>query len=341
VKQRSGPGGHLGNLDQTDPLRRAIALAVLGSALLVSSGPRGAQDRNPTNVHSSISVYDLDSRTTHVVYAADKLWEAPNWSPNGKYLLANSDGTLYKLVLDEHGQATPTRLKFDATYHCNNDHGISHDGKWLAFSADTEASDGSQVFVASLDDPEPKRLVSVVPSYFHGWSPDDGWLAFVGERNGHFNIFRVSAEGGSEERLTSQPGYDDGPDYSPDGKWIYINSNRSGSWKIWRIPADGAGPDDRRAERITDDEWEDWFPHPSPDGEWLVFLSFPKGTPGHDVKTKVELRMIPLPGARGPSAGTPSPQVVASFYGGQGTINVNSWSPDSKHFAFVRYAPLR
>jgi Tol biopolymer transport system component len=197
------------------------------------------------------------------------------------------------------------------------------------------------VFVASLDNLEPQRLVSIVPSYFHGWSPDDRWLAFVGERNGHFNIFRVSANGGSEERLTSRPAYDDGPDYSPDGKWIYINSNRSGSWKIWRIPSGGAGPDDAKAERMTSDEREDWFPHPSPDGRWLVFLSFPKGTPGHDVKTQVELRLMPLAGPGGPSTSKQPIQVVASIYGGQGTINVNSWSPDSKHFAFVRYAPLR
>jgi Tol biopolymer transport system component len=148
--------------------------------------------------------------------------------------------------------------------------------------------------------------------------------------------------GGSEQRLTSNPAADDGPDYSPDGKWIYINSNRSGTWDIWRFPPDGAGPGDGKAERITSDELEDWFPHPSPDGKWLVFLSFPKGTPGHNVKTDVQLRMMAMPSSAahlsqkqlGPI------QSLAHIFGGQGTINVNSWSPDSKKFAFVSYEVL-
>jgi TolB protein len=297
------------------------------------------QTSNPTNVRSAISVYDLRSKRTRIVYTADRLWEAPNWSPDGQYLLANSGGMLYKLALDKAGQAGPEKLGLDSAYRLNNDHGISHQGKLLAFSADTGLSHGSEVFVASLDDWKPRLLVSTVPSYFHGWSPDDRWLAFVGQRNGNFSIFRVSARGGSEERLTSGA-YDDGPDYSPDGKWIYINSNRSGSWKIWRIPASGAGPDDVRAQRITGDDREDWFPHPSPDGKWLVFLSFPKGTPNHDVKTQIELRMMPLPSSDVSAADAEPIEVLTSFFGGQGTINVNSWSPDSKKFAFVRYALL-
>jgi Tol biopolymer transport system component len=191
--------------------------------------------------------------------------------------------------------------------------------------------------VASVDGSNPRLLVAAVPSYFHGWSPDGRMLAFVGQREGKYNLFRVPASGGEEQRLTSNSPYDDGPDYSRDGKWIYFNSNRSGGWDIWRIPPDGAGPGDAKAERVTSDEWEDWFPHPSPDGKWLVFLSFPKGTPGHNDKLEVQLRMIPLPGARIKPA---KAQVLAKFFGGQGTINVNSWSPDSRRFAYVVYEPL-
>ena len=140
--------------------------------------------------------------------------------------------------------------------------------------------------------------------------------------------------GGAEDRLTASPGYDDGPDYSPDGRWIYLNSDRSGSWDIWRIPADGAGPDDAHAERVTSDEWEDWFPHPSPDGRWIVFLSFPKGTEGHPANRHVMIRRIPMPGDTPAPA---HPEVLMQFLGGQGTMNVNSWSPDSQKFVFVRY----
>jgi TolB protein len=165
----------------------------------------------------------------------------------------------------------------------------------------------------------------------------------VGKRADHFNIFRIPVSGGVEQQLTSNPGNDDGPDYSPDGNWIYINSNRSGGWNIWRFPADGAGPDDGKADRVTRDELEDWFPHPSPDGRWLVFLAFPKGTPGHDVKTNVQLRMIPMTqSARGVAKQGSAAviEVLAHIFGGQGTINVNSWSPDSRKFAFVSYELL-
>jgi TolB protein len=300
------------------------------------------QSQNPSNVRSKISIYDLESKSIRVVYAADKLWEAPNWSPDGKYLLANSGGALYRFVLDANEKAQPEKLGLDAAYECNNDHGITRDGKLLAFSARYGSSQDSQVFVASSDGAKPRLLTANHPSYFHGWSPDGKWLAFVGKRNDHFNIFRIPVGGGNEERLTSSPVNDDGPDYSPDGKWIYINSNRGG-WDIWRFPAEGAGPSDGKAERVTSDELEDWFPHPSPDGKWLVFLSFPKGTPGHDVKTNVQLRMMPMP-ASAPQVGTQGEagpiQSLAQIFGGQGTINVNSWSPDSKKFAFVSYEVL-
>ena len=120
--------------------------------------------------------------------------------------------------------------------------------------------------MAFSDGTKPLLITQNHPSYFHGWSPDGKWLAFVGKRGEHFNIFRIQG-GGTEQQLTSSAVDDDGPDCSPDGKWIYINSNRSGGWDIWRFPADGAGPGDGKAERITSDELEDWFPHPSPDGK--------------------------------------------------------------------------
>ena len=298
------------------------------------------QNQNPSDVRSKISIYDLDSKSIRVVYAADKLWEAPNWSPDGKYLLANSGGALYRLALNADEKAQPEKLALDAAYECNNDHGITRDGKLLAFSAKHGAAQESRVFVASSDGANPRLLTPNSPSYFHGWSPDGKWLAFVGKRGDNFNIFRIPVADGGEQRLTSSPVADDGPDYSPDGKWIYINSNRSGGWDIWRFPAEGAGPNDAKAERITSDESEDWFPHPSPDGKWLVFLSFPKGTPGHNVKTKIQLRMIPMPQDAVGKGAASSIQVLTQIFGGQGTINVNSWSPDSKKFAFVNYELL-
>jgi Tol biopolymer transport system component len=208
----------------------------------------------------------------------------------------------------------------------NNDHGISADGKLYAISA-------GPIYVMPSAGGTPRRVTAESPSYFHGWSPDGQRLAYCARRQGNFDLYDISVDGGSERRLTTHSGYDDGPDYTPDGRWIYFNSDRSGSWDVWRIPSSGAGANDELAERITSDDWEDWFPHPSPDGKWIVFLSFMKGTKGHPPNQHVLLRRMPLAG--GPI------EVIGKLFGGQGTINVNSWSPDSRRFAFVRYEVTR
>ena len=176
------------------------------------------------------------------------------------------------------------------------------------------------------------------PSYFHGMSPDGKWLAYTAQRNGDFDLHRIPTAGGEEQRLNRADGLDDGPDYSPDGKWIYLNSIRTGNFDIWRIPADGAGPGDAKAQQVTNDDWEDWFAHPSPDGKWMVLISFEKGTEGHPQNKNVRLRLMPLPGD---NPGPGQPETIVELFGGQGTINVNSWSPDSKKFAFVSYELLK
>lgn len=308
--------------------RWAAASTIVFTSLLFSQGAAVPIKK------SFISVYRLNDGSTQVIYTADKLIEAPNWSPDGKKLLVNTGGDLYNLPVDGGATAQLQKIDLGSVSHCNNDKGFSPDGKLLAFSARVNAP-GSQVYTLPAEGGTPKLIIPETPSYFHGFSPDGRWMAIVAQRNGNFDLFRVPAEGGGQERLTSHAGYDDGPDYSPDGKWIYFNSNRSGSWDIWRMPADGAGPGDAKAEQVTNDEMEDWFPHCSPDGKWLLFLTFPKGTAGHNDHTEVKLRMVPLPGTHLQQHAPP--RELTHFFGGQGTINVNSWSPDSSRFAFVRY----
>ena len=262
---------------------------------------------------SKITVFDTATRTEKTVYTQDDVVEAPNWSRDGKFLLVNTGGNLYRLPV---GGAEPAKLEKIVLgaggYRCNNDHDLSRDGKWLAFSASTPSSRSSQVFLANADGSGVKVLVETAPSYFHGWSPDAKWLAFVGQRNGKYELYRVPAAGGPEERLTSKGAYDDGPEYSPDGKWIYFNSDRSGGWDIWRMPPEGAGPDDARAQQITSDELQDWFPHISPNGKWMVFLSFPKGVKTHDDKMEgVSLRMMATPGKR---LKAPKIEILKTFF---------------------------
>jgi TolB protein len=316
---------------------------IFSNVSVEAQAPPAARPPQPS-YRSKISIYDMRDKSIRTVYQADTLFEAPNWTHDGKNLLVNSGGKLYRIPMDS-SNATPEPINIDPSLRLNNDHAPSWDGKYIAFSASSPASRQSQVYLANADGSNAHVMVTTTPSYFHGWSPDGKYLAYVYQHpaaNGvaaNYDIFRIPAAGGESEQLDFNAGYDDGPDYSPDGKWIYFNSDRSGGWDIWRIPADGAGPGDQKAERVTSDELEDWFPHPSPDGKWLLFLSFPKSTENHNGKLPgAALRMMPMPGAR--LAKTPQIQVVTTFFGGQGTINVNSWSPDSTRFAFVIYEPL-
>jgi len=180
----------------------------------------------------------------------------------------------------------------------------------------------------------PKRITALTPSYLHSWSPDGKWLLYTGGRNGNFDIYKMASDGsGKEIRLTTDPALDDGPEFTPDGKYIYFNSARTGLMQIWRMKPDGSSQ-----EQVTSDGWNNWFPHISPDGQWMVWLSFPPGTEGHnDRMPGMQLRLARTPGE---SAAAQEIQVLSDFYGGQGTINVNSWSPDSKQFGYVIYEPI-
>ena len=319
-----------------------------------------------SNYRSKIAIYDLATRSYRVVHEVDGVMEAPNWCPDGQSLLLNQNGGLYRLALGNASNGSrllpflePARFwevpdsgtrellhiasRERLPNWCNNDHGISVDGRRMALSIEqrpTPSSEGStsRVCVARSDGSRMRIVTPLAPSYFHGWSPDGAGLVFVGERgDGKYEIYRISADDGDEVRLTSAGGDDDGPEYAPNGNWIYFNSNRTGRWEIWRIPSSGGGTNDTLAQQVTHDEPENWFAHPSPDGKWLVFLAFPPGTLGHNCKMDgVMLRMMRLPDELLESSEV---ELLTTFYGGQGTINVNSWSPDSKQFAFVIYEP--
>ncbi len=315
---------------------RTNILAVVACWLPLLTHPAGFAQQ--PSYRSKIAIFDLRLRTTTVIHEGDGIIEAPNWSRDGKHLLVNSRGDLYRIAPAQGAKLEKLELGAGG-YRCNNDHDYSRDGRWLAFSASSAQSRQSQVYVSKADGTDVRLLTPMAPSYFHGWSPDGKWLAFVGQRNGKYELFRVPFEGGPEVRLTSAGAYDDGPDYSPNGKWIYFNSNRGGGWDIWRIPASGGGDKDKLAERVTNDEWEDWFPHPSPDGKSMVLISFPKGTEGHNGRMEgMALRLAKMPGSK---AAVKNVETLTIFFGGQGSFNVNSWSPDSKRFGYVIYELAR
>jgi Tol biopolymer transport system component len=269
---------------------------------------------------SSLEILDVDTGARRLVHRARVHFEAPNWSRDGKTLIVNGSGGLFTIPVDG-GTLAP--LEIGALRRCNNDHGLSPDGRWLAVSA----QDGgpSRVFVLPSAGGEPRLVTPKGPSYWHGWSPDGKTLAYCAQRDGAFDVYTIPVDGGPETRLTDAPGLDDGPEYAPDGRTIFWNSERSGVMRIWRMRPDGS-----QQEPMTNDaEYADWFPHPSPDGRRLLFLSYASNVKGHPPDEDVVLRMATLPDGK--------PRVVASLFGGQGTINVPSWSPDGKSVAFVSY----
>ena len=269
---------------------------------------------------STLETVPIASKDRRAIYVTTNLIEAPNWSRDGASLFFNSKGRIY-FIPATGGVAQAIDTGF-AT-RCNNDHGLSPDGRTLVIS-DQSQERRSIIYSLPATGGTPQRITKLGPSYWHGWSPDGRTLAYCGERGGEFDIYTIAAAGGEETRLTTAKGLDDGPDYSPDGKFIYFNSDRSGTMHIWRMRADGS-----EQEQITTDEFNNWFPHPSPDGKWLVFLSYEKDVKGHPENKDVTLRIMP--------PGVGKIEVLAKVFGGQGTINVPSWSPDSRRVAFVSY----
>jgi Tol biopolymer transport system component len=249
--------------------------------------------------------------------------QAPNWTPDGKTLIYNSKGLLYNYDL---ATGKISVLNTGTANANNNDHVLSFDGKYMGISSNHTEKDKRQsvIYYVPIEGGEPHRVTDKSPSYLHGWSPDGKYLTYTAERNGDYDIYVIPKEGGEEIQLTTAPGLDDGSEYTPDGNYIYFNSVRTGMMQIWRMKPDGS-----EQEQVTFDNLNNWFPHISPDGKWIVFLTFNNDVaPGdHPFYKHVYLRMMPVSGGK--------PKVIAYLYGGQGTINVPSWSPDSRKIAFV------
>ncbi len=272
----------------------------------------------------TMNVFDGQRR---IVYEYNGRFEAPNWMRDGKKLLFNQDGLIYTIPIEG---GTPEKLNTGLAIRNNNDHVISFDGKMLAISShrDGMPGGGSTVYHLPITGGEPKLITDSTPSYLHGWNPNGKEVVYTAQRISKapvYNIYKKPIDGGPEVQLTfNTKGLADGPEYSPDGKWIYYCDTRSGTMQVWRMKPDGSGN-----EQLTFDEYNNWFPHISPDGKWMVMLSFPTTVnPGdHPFYKRVMLRLMPVSGG--------APKVIAYLYGGQGTINTPSWSPDSKQVAFV------
>ncbi|MET0310332.1 MAG: hypothetical protein ABW023_16625 [Sphingomonas sp.] len=289
----------------------------------------------PAKVESTLEVMEVGGiQNRRIVRTFDGKIEAPNWTKDGKALVYNAGGRIWRVPVEG---GTPVAIETGPNIKNNNDHGISPDGSQLVISDQSEPDDLSRISVLLLaGSAKPRSLVSdpAARSYWHGWTPDGKTIAYVrvGKSDGSYDIWTKDLAGGAARPLIVGPGVDDGPEYSPDGKWLYFNSTRTGAMQIWRARPDGSDP-----EQVTrDPNFRDWFPHFSPDGKWIAFISFGLDVAlgDHPPNRDVTLRIMPADGSA-------PPQVLTRLFGGQGTINVPSWSPDSKSIAFVSYRMVR
>jgi TolB protein len=283
--------------------------------------PRKAEGRNGISILETVDVY---SGERSVLAEFNFLIEAPNWTRDGKHLVYNSLGRLYTFDLTT---GDSTAIESGYAIRCNNDHVLSPDNSHVAVSHHTYEDGQSRIYIFPLEGGHPVLITPMAPSYLHGWSPDGSTLAYCAERNSEYDIYTIPVNGGIETKLTDTAGLNDGPEYSPDGKHIWFNSVRSGLMQVWRMNADGS-----EQTQITFDESNNWFPHVSPDGEMVAYISYRKGdvAPGdHPANKNVEIRLISSSGRE--------LRTLVKLFGGQGTINVNSWSPDSRKLAFVSY----
>lgn len=278
----------------------------------------------PNQTISILELLDTVTGETKELGRFDYLIEAPFFRGNDE-LLFNAGGRIYRMWMQS-GEIE----QIDTAYcdHCNNDHVLSPDGKTLAVSHNTVEDHESRIYLIDLEGSQPPRLVTpMAPSYLHGFSPDGKTLCYCARRSGDYDVYTIPVEGGVEKQLTAVEGLDDGPEYSSDGKYIYFNSVRGGLMDCYRMDLDGAN-----VVKLTDNGRNNWFPHISPDCTKIVYISYnatevpPSSHPGNK---NVELRIMNPDGS--------DDRTLVKLFGGQGTINVNSWMNDSRHLAFVRY----
>lgn len=290
------------------------------------SVPLVAQIPDGKTVTSSLYIYSLETGKANLLLSEKRHFEAPNWSRDGKFLLINASGILEKISIK--GEKLGA-LPIQDIKNANNDHGYTFDGKTLFISSSVPSikENSSFIFKVPSEGGTPIKITANTPSYWHGVSPDGKTIVYCAERNGNYDVYSISTNGGAETRLTETEGLDDGPEFSPDGKYIYFNSFRSGKMQIWRMRADGSHP-----EQITFDNYSNWFAHIHPNNKQAVIISYVEDQKqAHPFGKQVKLRLVNLEDKT-------IKDLTDPFFGGQGTINVPSWSNDGKKFAFVTYA---
>jgi TolB protein len=324
-------------------LLRCTRILLSGLCLgLTSVAALTAQNAPRPKYRTHFVVYDLKTKAAKTMFTVDGEWHAPNWTPDGMYVVSDMGGDLYRIPVSGANAGKPEKIAASQKMMATNDHALSWDGKQIAITGITPPTPAkirnpgdihNSLFVMNMDGGQAHE---VHLGWLHGWSPDGKYLVYAQYRGDNFDIYRINADGTGELQLTANKALDDGPEYSADGKWIYFCSNRSGKFDGWRMPATGAGPDEKLAEKITHGDAQDWFPHISPDGKWLYTISYPMDHPDHTyIGEGMKIRLLRL--EDGVAAKGAELTTVRTFLGGQGSANTGGWAPDSKKFAWTEY----
>ena len=281
---------------------------------------------------STLCIFDTETGDIQKLHTFDKVIEAPNWMKDGDHLIFNSDGLIHRYTISEDKDEV---VNTGFCTKCNNDHVLAFDNSGIAVSNFNEDFI-SHIYTIPFETGEPFQVTKGNEhSWLHGWSPDGETLAFCGFRKRGedqkmtVDIVTIPAKGGEEIRLTTE-GFNDGPEYSSDGKTIWFISTRSGLMQVWKMNADGSGQ-----QQMTFEDQNNWFGHISPDGKKVVNIAYSKDgldPQQHLPNMHVSLWLMNADGSER--------RKILDFFGGQGSINVNSWAPDSKKFAFVQYELL-
>lgn len=275
---------------------------------------------------STLETFDIITGERIILKSFDHLIEAPEWTRDGNYLIYNSLGRIYYFNL-----VTQQSIQIDTGFsdNCNNDHVLSPCQSKLAFSHNTSEDGLSRIYLTNVSEGTPFLLTPMAPSYLHSWSPDSNYLAYCAERNDKYDIYLIPSTGGREIKLTTDFGHNDGPEFSPCGQFIYFNSTHTGLMQIWKMRTDGSN-----RVQITTDSANHWFPHVSPDGKYLSCIVYAEGDVQpheHPAHKNVSIKVIDIQDNR--------IIMQTALFGGQGSMNVNSWAPDNKRLAFVSYTP--
>ena len=318
----------------------ALLFAANGLAAQNASQPGAAAPRPKYRTH--FVTYDVATKATKTIFTIEGEWHAPNWTPDGKYVVSDMGGDLYRIQVSGANAGKPEKIPMSQKMSATNDHALSWDGKRIAITGitppmpakiRTPADIHNSLFIMNMDGSQARE---VHLGWLHGWSPDGKYVVYTQYHGDNFDIYRIDADGGGELLLTTNKALDDGPEYSADGKWIYFCSNRSGKFDGWRMPAEGSGPDEKLAEKITNGDTQDWFPHISPDGKWLYTISYPMDHPDHGyIGDGMKIKLLRL--ENGLAAKGAQLTTVRTFFGGQGSGNTNGWAPDSAKFTWTEY----